>query len=122
MQISRPRLTVADPSFTTGWESRHPGIHARVAVVADLHDRPYGTVLNALRREAPDMILIAGDLTESLIPGPEEGLTRPGLTLLPEAVGIAPTFYAYGNHETGAGHIKLSRTDPLPPEPLTVHP
>ncbi|MGN1445672.1 MAG: metallophosphoesterase, partial [Eubacteriales bacterium] len=122
MQISRPRLTVADPSFTTGWESRHPGIHARVAVVADLHDRPCRAVLAALRREAPDMILIAGDLTESLIPGPEEGLTRPGLALLPEAVGIAPTFYAYGNHETGAGHIKLSRTDPLPTEPLTVHP
>ena len=122
MQISRPRLTVVDPSFTTGWENRHPGIHARVAVVADLHDRPCRAVLDALRREAPDMILIAGDLTESLIPGPEEGLTRPGLALLPEAVGIAPTFYAYGNHETGAGHIKLSRTDPLPTEPLTVHP
>lgn len=116
--IPKRKLLVSPRTPCTGWETRHPTLHARIALIADLHDHPYEEVLTALRRIQPDMILIAGDLTENLTVPPETGCLRPGLGLLSEAVKIAPTFYAYGNHETGAGHINLSRMEegfaPLP--------
>ncbi len=122
MQVTRVKLYVGTPSLSTGWEPRHPGVHARVALVADLHDRPWEGVRDVLRQEAPDMILIAGDLTENLTVTPGDGVRRPGLGLLAEAAHIAPTFYAFGNHETGAGHLTLQRTDPCPAERPGVHP
>jgi predicted MPP superfamily phosphohydrolase len=86
-------------------------------VVADLHDRPYGAILPVLRRERPDLILIPGDLTETLRAG-EETTEREGLRLLAECAAIAPAFYTFGNHEIGGCHgniRKAKRAD----EPLT---
>lgn len=81
-----------------------PGISFRAAVVADLHDRPYGEILPILKRERPDLILIPGDLTEEL-----DGSDTPrrGLSLLAECAAISPTFYALGNHEIGGCHRNI---------------
>lgn len=40
----------------------------RIALVADLHDRPCEPLLGALREQQPDMIAIAGDLLERFEP------------------------------------------------------
>lgn len=40
----------------------------RIALVADLHDRPCEPLLGALREQQPDMIAIAGDLLERFAP------------------------------------------------------
>ncbi|MEG0741116.1 MAG: metallophosphoesterase [Clostridia bacterium] len=41
---------------------------ARIALVADLHDRPYAEVVRALKQQKPDLIAIAGDLMEKFMP------------------------------------------------------
>ncbi len=102
---------------------RGTGISFRAAVVADLHDRPCPQLLPALKAEAPDLILVPGDLCERLdeerlnhptLPPPR----RPGLMLLAELSAIAPTFYSLGNHEIGASHGAIYRAKfsgtPLP--------
>ena len=89
--------TLASPS---------PCVSFKAAVVADLHDCPYGEILSILRREHPELILIPGDLTEWL----REDKTpaeRPGLGLLAECAAIAPTFYSFGNHEIGGCHGRI---------------
>lgn len=66
----------------------------RIALVADLHDRDGGTIIASLRSEKPDIITIAGDLTNNF-PGTREGFPP----FLSACAAIAPTFYALGNHE-----------------------
>ncbi len=100
-----------------------PGISFTCAVVADLHDHPYTRILEILKQEQPDMILIPGDLTESLEEEWQpEIFHRPGLNLLAEAVSIAPTFYAFGNHESGACHRNLRHVKHLEEGRGRVHP
>lgn len=96
-----------------------PGVRFTAAIVADLHDRDYTSILPILQREQPDLILIPGDLTEAL-DIPFDPSARPGLGLLKECVSIAPTFYSLGNHEIGARHsriyrAKLAREGEFPP-------
>lgn len=84
--------------------TKRKGICFKAAVVADLHDRPYGAILSILRREQPDLILIPGDLTEQLS---GSDTPRPGFALLAECAALAPTFYALGNHEIGGCHRNI---------------
>ena len=66
----------------------------RIALVADLHDRDGSAVLASLRREKPDIIAIAGDLTNNF-PGTRDGFPP----FLSACAAVAPSFYALGNHE-----------------------
>lgn len=65
-----------------------------IALVADLHDRDGSAILSSLTTEKPDIIAIAGDLTNNL-PGTKEGFPA----FISACSRIAPTFYALGNHE-----------------------
>ena len=91
-----------------------------LALVSDLHGaRKNGQeALQLLRAAKPDGILAAGDLLESLIQSePTEPVLRCnaiGLEFLRECAGIAPTFYAFGNHEIGR-RMKPGRSG-QPPE------
>jgi predicted MPP superfamily phosphohydrolase len=96
--------------------SPHP-VSFKACVVADLHDRPYGEILPVLKAEKPDLILIPGDLTETLREG-RETAEREGLRLLCECAAIAPTFYTFGNHEIGGCHGNIRRAKKAD-EPLT---
>lgn len=120
MQINHVSLPVADGRLTTGFEERHPGIHLRAAVVADLHDKPYDRVLQALTKDVPDVILIPGDLTEDLTKPPKEDERRPGLELLEACARLAPTFYSFGNHEQAACHANLRYAEHNPGEAMPV--
>ena len=70
----------------------------RLAVCADLHGTPHDRVIDLLRAEKPDAILIPGDLTDY------EGILAddPAVTdFLRACASLAPTYYSLGNHENG---------------------
>lgn len=64
-----------------------------VAQVADLHDRPFEPVLQALRAEPPDLIAVTGDLFCRL------DTSVNTLPFLRQATEVAPVFLSLGNHE-----------------------
>lgn len=71
------------------------------AVVSDLHGRDPQKVIELLKEESPDYILMPGDILEKL-DGENNKAFENGYKLLCEAAEIAPTFYSTGNHEDGA--------------------
>ena len=75
------------------------GIDLHIACVSDLHARPYEKVIKALKKIAPQIILLAGDIVELAAPYREER-NRVAFEFLKECSKIAPTYYTYGNHET----------------------
>lgn len=85
----------------------------RIALVADLHNRAPDAMLDAVARISPDLICIAGDLTEAL-DGTEDSKCDNGFAALGALCNIAPTFYAPGNHEIGASHRHLRKYPPAP--------
>ncbi len=83
----------------------------RIAVAADLHDNPFERVIEALKKESPDLILIPGDLTDD--EQINEGATN-ALAFLRTCVSIAPTYYSLGNHEIKCYHRGNHFTHPTP--------
>ncbi|MBO4798269.1 MAG: metallophosphoesterase, partial [Candidatus Methanomethylophilaceae archaeon] len=69
---------------------------ATFALLADIHDRIDESLILALEAEAPDFVLMPGDIMER----PEHQQTN-GLRLLTESAKRFPTFYSFGNHEFG---------------------
>lgn len=72
-----------------------------IALVADLHDRPYSAVTASLQAHKPEIICIAGDFTHGGFPasGLKMENTRHSLSFLSACVRIAPVFVSLGNHE-----------------------
>jgi len=70
----------------------------RIAHVSDLHNTEYGkgnsTLLQKLKQEKPDIIVITGDLVDS-----RHTNIYIGLEFAAKAVEIAQVFYVTGNHE-----------------------
>ena len=87
--------------------THHP-VSFKACVVADLHDHGYRQILPILKAERPDLILIPGDLTETLREELDPS-ARPGLSLLGECAALAPTFYTFGNHEIGGCHGRIRK-------------
>ena len=76
-----------------------PGCPVLIALVSDLHERPFGPVLASLERRRPDLICVAGDF---LYGYPVEGAKLDASGMLPffEACAeLAPCFVSLGNHE-----------------------
>ncbi len=82
-------------------KSGREDLQLRLAVASDLHDCETERLLECLQKEAPDLILIPGDLTD------DEGLRDPenrGYDFLSACARIAPTYYSLGNHEIACYH------------------
>lgn len=77
--------------------------HCRFALVSDLHAQSPQRVIEMLRAEAPDYILLCGDIFEPL-DGSCDEKNRSAFDLLFETPKIAPTFFVTGNHEDGGVH------------------
>ena len=74
----------------------------RLALLADLHGRPYDHVIASVRAHGPELICIAGDILYGSHPEDDVSpLTTQELVLpfLQSCAAIAPTFLALGNHE-----------------------
>lgn len=75
----------------------------RLAVLADLHSTIYGDeqeeLLQAIRREKPDIILLVGDIADDVVP-------HDGTKQLLSAIGTEyPCYYVTGNHEYWSDEI-----------------
>lgn len=74
----------------------------RIALLADLHDRPFEWITQSLKENKPEIIAIAGDVIHHVKPD-EESLavskTTYVLPFLKTCAAIAPTFLSLGNHE-----------------------
>lgn len=79
----------------------------RAALITDLHSTIYGEgqekLLNAIHRQKPDLILMAGDIADHKVP--MDGT----LLLLKGLKGRYPCFYVFGNHEHWTGKIPMLR-------------
>ncbi len=88
----------------------------RMALLSDLHGRPYQEVVSAVRRFAPEMICITGDLITGILPVDEISplVSQPYvLPFLEKCAEIAPAFVSLGNHEQvldGADIREIGRT------------
>ncbi len=78
------------------------GMHdrkGRILFLSDLHNKTYGKgnhiLLESIRREKPDLILIGGDM----LIGKRGVSPAVALELVRQLTGIAPVYYALGNHE-----------------------
>lgn len=83
----------------------------RIVVVSDLHGEGHEKLVDALRTEQPDLILIPGDLME------DEQLAdknASGYDFLRTCVTLAPTYYSLGNHEIGCYHSGNPWKHPTP--------
>jgi len=74
-----------------------------VVQVSDLHDCRFGkdqkTLIEAIRAAGPDMILITGDLFNRH----NHKACKNAFAFVQKAVGIAPVYFAEGNHECSLG-------------------
>lgn len=72
---------------------------ARAVVLADLHNKRYGRenerLLEAIRQQKPDFILVAGDLITAK---PGKSL-KPAIQILKDLAQDYPIYYGNGNHE-----------------------
>ncbi|MCQ2540405.1 MAG: metallophosphoesterase [Acetatifactor sp.] len=71
----------------------------RAVVIADLHNKQFGkdncNLLEAIRKEQPDVILVAGDI---LMARPKKSL-EPAIHFIRELSKEYPIYYGNGNHE-----------------------
>ncbi len=78
-----------------------PGCPLRIALLSDLHERPYRPVVDSLRRKQPELICVAGDFLygRPSKSGPkicESGVVLPFFSA---CSSLAPTYVSLGNHE-----------------------
>lgn len=71
----------------------------KIILLADLHSREYGKknvkLLEAIRLEQPDMILVAGDMLVAKAPP----FFQEALDFLEKLPELCPVYYSLGNHE-----------------------
>lgn len=71
----------------------------RVILLADLHNKVYGEdneeLFRSVRRERPDIILIAGDM----IIGKKELCCKEAMEFVSRLTSVCPVYYSLGNHE-----------------------
>ena len=88
----------------------------RIALLADLHNRPCTEALDSLRARKPALICIAGDFVHGFIPRGDDAIAKvedsaQTLPFLRACAAIAPCFVSLGNHEwmLDAGDLDLLR-------------
>jgi len=83
----------------------------RLAIASDLHGVAHERILEDLREEKPDLILIPGDLTDDVEIRKKDDRSY---DFLRAAAKIAPTYYSLGNHELACYHKGNPWRHPIP--------
>ncbi|MDL2224892.1 metallophosphoesterase [Eubacteriales bacterium OttesenSCG-928-M02] len=72
-----------------------------IVQISDLHNKSFGSnqkrLLSAIQEAQPDIILLTGDLIDRRRKGMDHALS-----LVSQAIEIAPVYYITGNHEEGS--------------------
>lgn len=83
----------------------------RIVQLSDLHNKRYGEdqkrLIRLLEKAGPDLILVTGDLIDKR--RTKEDRWGNALSLIRQAVELAPVFYVSGNHEWESGLYKELR-------------
>ena len=91
--IQRTDVEVASPRLPQAFDRMH------IIHVSDLHNAEFGPgnarLLNAIRRAAPDVIFITGDLVDS-----RQTRAEVAVRFVAAAARIASVYYVPGNHES----------------------
>ena len=90
----------------------HLPVPATVALLADLHDRPYFSIIQSLSDHRPAIICIAGDVVFGDPPKDGRLLIQTQKLVLPflrACCALAPTFLSLGNHEKAVCGEDLQR-------------
>lgn len=80
---------------------------ARIALLTDLHGRPFLPIQDSLLRHQPDIICIAGDMIYGSVPAENSLVAGRILPVLASCAALAPTFVSLGNHEWMLGREDL---------------
>lgn len=92
-------LTVRHYALDAGFGQEHKPI--RLALITDLHSCSYGRdmekLIGAVKKQAPDVILLGGDIFDD--GQPDDNAER----FLAGIAGYAPSYYVTGNHEYWSG-------------------
>ena len=92
-------------------QTEKPNIDLKICLVSDLHAKKSDKVIAAIEQIGADIIVCAGDILERL-DGLADEKNSNGFEFLSLASEIAPTFYAFGNHERFGSHReKIKRPD-----------
>lgn len=67
----------------------------RLALLTDIHNRPYGEIIESVKKKGVELICIAGDVVNGHGNGPQENV----IPFLTACASIAPTYMSLGNHE-----------------------
>ena len=90
----------------------HLPVPVTVALLADLHDRPYFSIMQSLSDHRPAIICIAGDVVFGDPPKDGRLLIQTQKLVLPflrACCALAPTFLSLGNHEKAVCGEDLQR-------------
>lgn len=74
----------------------------QLALLGDLHNRPYSHIVDSLRAHHPKIILIAGDVVYGSHPKDDQSPLDTQSNILPflsKCAFLAPTYMSIGNHE-----------------------
>ena len=74
----------------------------RIALLSDLHNRSFDTVITSLRSYRPTLIAIAGDVVSGWYPENDHSPLETQENVKPffsACADIAPSFFSLGNHE-----------------------
>ncbi|MGE5626893.1 MAG: metallophosphoesterase [Solirubrobacterales bacterium] len=78
----------------------------KIVHISDLHNKEFGKdqkdILNKIKSESPDIIIITGDLIDR-----RKYDLDTAMTFISGAIKIAPVFYVSGNHEAWSGEFSL---------------
>jgi len=76
------------------------GCPCKIALVSDLHEKPWGAVLASLKRNRPALICVPGDFLFGRLPKEAPKVCEAGvLPFFAACAALAPCFVSLGNHE-----------------------
>jgi hypothetical protein len=91
----------------------------KIAQISDLHNAEFGQdnsdLVRILEKEAPDIIVITGDLVDS-----NHTDIDTALSFIRQAIKIAPCYYVTGNHEAWLGNLYAEQEKQLLDTGVTV--
>ena len=98
-RLETERVTITDPNLPSGFDG------LKILQLSDLHGAEFGEknqdLIDAVAAEAPDLIVLTGDLVDRFRNTPASYAWDLGRAM----AAIAPTYFVTGNHEWAVGNV-----------------